>query len=254
MKKTFIIPVIILVTILATAIVVAQGPVEVSPASWWEQILNIFKSTTTFTIVGQDIRDIYPGITPYADRTLIINPGTTSHLYASSYCSSGHALFDIFANNYVPRFEMIDSAYFTCLSTNYQCIVEVYCMPHPMCSSNSECSSWVGSGSVCETKSAVDATMPLLNGETGSPITSYKRCTASCTGSPKTCYRIGSGTNANYCESATYECSYSTYSTIVSSNCASGAGSYTFGSLTSCQAAIPPTSSCSNECPSTGAK
>jgi len=63
-----------------------------------------------------------------------------------------------------------------------------------------------------------------------------------CTGS-KTCYRVSS-VNIGTCDFSTYPCTYSTYQTILDTNCAQGAGSFKYGSEPECLATI---STCGNK-------
>lgn len=193
---------------------------EAQAPTFWETLTSLF-SPNTFTIVGQDwLASQNP------DREIEVSPGASFSGVASTYCSSGHALFDVFVNNYVPRWENKDFTSFVCGASNSRCIVQVYCVPHADCSSDSDCASWKGAGSKCTTKTATDPYMPLRDSN-GNLISSYKICTAPCTGTAKHCWRIGSG---NTCEEAIYNCDYITYP-----NCPS---TFSYTSLSSCQSAI----------------
>ncbi len=201
--------------------IIAQSPIIVEESTLFERIISFF-TDTGFTIVGQDV-----GASVNADETWEVQPGTVFNRDADTYCSSGHGLFNVFVDNYVPRFEMKDFAYFNCGSQNDRCLVELYCMPHDFCSSDSQCESWVGSGSECNTKNAVDPYMPLIDASTGNNINSYTYCTSSCTGSDMNCWRI----IGSQCEKRTYGCGYETYP-----NCPS---SYSYTSLGECENDLP---------------
>ena len=245
MNKQKSIIAILLVTTLMFSIMMVSAVATVEPPSFWENLFSIFSSGPTFTIVGQDLH-----ASDTRDALVNVTAGASTNLVASNYCSSGHALFDVYAVNLVsgeehffPRWETKDVTSFICGATNLRCAVEVYCVPHPDCTSNANCVSWIGTGSTCATKTTDQgATMPLKTSDASAFIDSYKYCTPVCTGASKTCYRINAGNTA--CESATYDCSYSTYSTIISSNCVNGAGSYIFGSAAACNDAIANNQQC----------
>jgi len=248
MKRNLFIITIVLATLLIETFlignVIAQDTkITVDSPTILESLLAFLRGNQlTFTIVGVDV-----GASVTADYTWDnIAPGTNFNHLASEKCSSGHGLFDVYANNYVPRFEMKDNAIFTCGSTNSKCIVELYCMNKDFCTSDSSC----GSGYQCLTKTATDPYMPLKT-SSGTTINSYNYCKASsgCTGQSKTCYRVSSS-NPLTCESSVYSCSYPTYQEIINTNCASGAGSFIYSSSSSCSVntCTPDNSGASNVC------
>lgn len=275
MKQKSLLLVILGILIISTFLVGAESQEELwskppkviaDAPTIWEKIVNFFRQQETFTIVGQDrLCDIEPkyksgsisGIsqTSYQERGLFLgywsfSPGTVggnSETYTSNFCPSGHGLYDVYCQTNplaplgdvgTPRFEMKDSFYFTCTSACAKCNVELYCCPQD-CGEGDSCPS----GQTCTTKTATDPYMPLKDAFTGTNLNSYQYCkqtTSGCTGS-KTCWRVGA---SNTCEDATYSCTYSTYDTIVSTNCAEGAGSFIYGSESTCKANLCTPKTC----------
>lgn len=161
---------IVLVSIVGT--VVAQNEIPTvssegfSLISWFKHTFNI----QDFTIVGQDRDcDVFARKTFYFDRGGLMDVSA-----ADAGCS--YALINVFNQNWDEIGEWKDDFKAYCGSTG--CIVEIYCCPHPECSSDSQCENWEGIGSDCKTNYEVDPYMPLLD-EFHDPITSYKYCTSS---------------------------------------------------------------------------
>lgn len=165
--------------------------------SWFKHTFNI----QDFTIVGQDRHcDVYVR----TGNTLYFDKGDLMEVDASDG-GCNYALIDVFNGNWNEIGEWKNEFKAYCGGTN-GCIVEIYCCPHPECSSDSQCRSWEGTGSECKRKYEVDPHMPLMD-ENHNIITSYKYCTAQCTGPDITCWRIEQGS----CVSRTYNCGYETY-------------------------------------------
>jgi len=209
--------------------------------------LNFFRNIVSqeYTIVGQ----ARSCDTTRPAKTLSYSYGDLMTIKSSSYCSNNYGLLDMFDKKYNEYGEFKGSMNLYCGDSD-GCLVEVYCCPHAECSSDSNCESWVGTGSECETKRAVDPYLPLLDSSLN-PITSFKYCTSSCTGDSISCWHINSGV----CESRTYDCSYGTYPDCPSS--------YPYTSLSKCTAALPvdtcgdgicqateTTTSCASDCKS----
>jgi len=210
---------------------------EVEPPNFFDKLLRLF-SESSFTIVGQDN---HASVNP--DETWYINPSATfskTKSQTNSLCNGNSGFYNVFArlpndNTWYERFELIDDITVSCVSSNQDCIIELYCMPYDYPPSNTDCNSWE-SGSQSATKTATDPLMPLLDFY-GDPINTYTYCTEGCTGNPITCWRV----NGDECQSRQYSCGYETYP-----NCPT---SWSYTSRTTCEDNIP-SEDCSGKDPS----
>jgi len=198
-------------------------------------------SLLEFSIVGQDnYADSYPiQQWSYSQGQLIYR--TASDL---GICSSGHGLFDVYeisgSGGWNPKFETKDSISLSCPYSG-GCGVELYCMPHDFCTSDSQCNSWIGIGSTCETKNQVDPYVPLKTSNGQTTITSYKYCTVQCSEPNKVCW--GLNTDSSNCVSRTYNCGYTEYDNL----CGGVQGTaFPYDSQTECRAEIVQPIVCGN--------
>lgn len=183
--------------------------------SWLKHTLNI----QSFTIVGQDrYCDVYPKKTIYFDQWDLMDVKAPD-----GGCS--YALINLFDQTWNTIGEYKDELNFYCGDTS-GCIAEIYCCPHPECTSDSQCTSWEGTGSECTTRYAVDPYMPLKD-ENNNVVASYNYCTPQCTGSDINCWREEGGV----CVLRTYNCGYETYP-----NCPT---TYPYTSEPACKADLP---------------
>lgn len=194
-----------LVLVLSLSLVAAQ---DSSQMSILDKISFFFRGLisggNTFTIVGQ-----LQSSSTYPDRTWDVLPGQFFEKDASAYCSSGHGLFNVYINNYIPLFEQSDMLKFTCQSDSQKCIAGVYCTPYGFPETQQDCDQRYP-GSHLATSTQTDQYMPFVDINL-QPITSFKYCDQSaCTNQPPiTCWASNSaGSN---CDSRTYDCTYETY-------------------------------------------
>ena len=211
MKKKSNRSIIILIGIVITLILLGGILIQnkENPNHSFLSKIKQFFNVEQFSVIGENRNcDTYARETFYYNANALIN--------VNSYdAGCRYSLIDVYDQSWNPRGEYKDSLYAYCGSSN-GCIVEIYCCPHPECSSDSDCRSWVGTGSRCVTSTAND---PHIDYE----YSSYKYCTAACTGPDITCWRISSNT----CEYRHYDCGYSTYP-----NCPS---TYPYTSKTQCE-------------------
>ncbi|MFA6073986.1 MAG: hypothetical protein WC758_07765 [Candidatus Woesearchaeota archaeon] len=235
MKAQKTVPILVLISLLLISGVCAYSvtsngvTTEVNAPSdnLFTDIVNWFKnlfgtSVEDFTIVGQDRHcDTYvkEGNTQYFNYNVLMNVNTID------YCSQSYGLIDVYDKKWNKKGEYKNSINFNCDDSD-GCIVEIYCCPHPECTSNSNCESWIGTGSKCITKNEVDSLLPLKDNNQNI-ISSYKYCTPKCSGTSINCWRLESGV----CNKRTYDCSYSTYP-----NCPT---TYPFTTEASCKNTIP---------------
>lgn len=245
-NKTKIIGITLVIALLIFSMMsVNAQSLTIPQPTLWEKIKAFF-GTTTFTIVGQDTQ---ASVNP--DQTFTVDSGASFSKFTSqtqAYCNGHSGLYDIFRTsggvNNVPYYEAIDFVEFNCGTWNTECMVQLYCLPYSYPPTDATCNSWRSGYTLTSNydktdgSPLVDPTMPLYNFNTQQIITQYFYCKAptQCTGADKTCWRKKA--DGTTCESATYNCDYSTYNSIVSSNCASGARTYTFGSQSSCTGSL----------------
>lgn len=194
---------------------------NVDGVSTLEKLFNLINQNKfIITQTGIDkkcdyVRSAYNSYLPGAGYSLAVTTST---------CVSGHGQITVYRNSVdYPKLEFTDAAQFNCLDNGVstdRCIVEINCCPHPECSSNSNCVSWVGSGSTCTSRNYVYydsfSKLPKYYDSTGGNLlTTYKACTASPSCTPETnaafCTRLGKScgsvtANDNCGVSRTYNC------------------------------------------------
>lgn len=201
-KKLLICLIICTILIVSTSIVLATETISKQP-TFWDKILAFLRGGGTFSVVGQAR---HCDVNPTQEWTLAPNEAFQR--------TQANCLFDVFVENYVPVKEYKDSVNIMCGSTQTQCIVQMYC------NCDAECPATpCPSGSECLTSTQADPYIPLN-------FASWTYCSASCTGSPITCWRI----EGSSCASRTYTCDYETYP-----NCPT---SYPYTSYSQCQSNI----------------
>jgi hypothetical protein len=198
---------------------------KIEEATLWERIKNLF-SVTKFTIVGQDRKC---SVNP--DHISWVNKRGDSYSISGGICTIidnppfgvNQSLFNVYTHSaisdtWVKRYELIgDDTMEILFCDAYRCKYEIYCCPHPECTSNSQCEIWEAPGSTCETKEEVDPWMPLKQitaysfeyggYSTLEDVLSYNYCVPGCIGAPIECWQIYN----NVCQKATYACNYETY-------------------------------------------
>lgn len=101
--------------------------------SWFQHTFGI----QTYSVVG-DARQC--SLT--ADKTIRLEGNEVLQQSASTYCSSGHGLWDVFSPKWNPWKEYNDNIDIRCNPNNDYCMVELYCCDHPEPTSNSNCREW----------------------------------------------------------------------------------------------------------------
>jgi len=111
--------------------------------------IKTYFSGEEFSIVGT-----YRHCSLTPEKTGSVYPGTTETISASSYCSSGSGLIDVYLLNgdvtypykeFIDKVTLPDQPGYAKLTYIY----EIYCCPHPQCTSDSNCVTWYGTGSKC---------------------------------------------------------------------------------------------------------
>ena len=150
--------------------------------TWFQKTFGV----ETYSIVG-DYRqcDRYPGKTVQVAWQGTIPKASTYYTYS---------LTDVYDKKWNTIGEWKDSPNLICGDSD-GCIAEYYKCPHPECTSNSQCSSWYGSGSECKTKIANDPNIVYQSGS------SFKYCTQPSQVEVTCYYYTGSGSS---CSTRTY--------------------------------------------------
>ena len=150
--------------------------------TWFQKTFGI----QTYSIVG-DYRqcDRYPG------RTIQVAWQGTIPKASTYYTNS---LTDVFDKKWNTIGEWKNSPNLICGDSD-GCIAEYYSCPHPECTSDSQCSSWYGSGSECNTKVANDPNIAYQSGNTFNYCTEPSQVEVTCY------YYTGSGSS---CSTRTY--------------------------------------------------
>lgn len=225
---------ILILSTLAIALVSAQeinppdfitSPAQFNFISWFTHTFGIEK----FSVVGDSRR-----CSSSPDYSISILNGVHYTDSASSHCSSGYGIWDIFSPGWNPYKEYNNNVDVTFGSTGGN--AQLYCCSHPECSSDSDCQNWVGQYSTCKSASCVS----WLGG--------YK-CTTD----------FGVESNIPYCRSSFKYCSQNIYKDcyyISSGSCvkhtypgvttcpSSYQGSTLYSSLSSCSSNICTPTTC----------
>lgn len=216
----------------------AASELPFSFSSWFEHTFGV----DTFSVVG-DAQQC--GDNGNADYTFTTSGGDSFTGKASSFCSSGHGIWDVFiGDSWKPYLEFKDLVYIQCNSANTQCNFELYCCPHIEPSTTSNCQSWYGTYSEMKSASCTAWTNPptgaathgykcttIYGTESSIPYaySSFKYCTLN---EGFDCYYYsGTGTT---CSKKTYPESYGSCSTVYSYN-----GYLLYSSKTTCESKIP---------------
>jgi len=225
---------ILLINIISAQEIVITPDNGFNLISWFTHIFGIQK----FSVVGDSQTCGNNGNPNYAWSVGSNQNFMTGTVLSGSRPSSipSNSLIDIFTNGWTPFIEQksINSPYNTCGTG--PCNIQIYTCPHPECSGDSNCQSWIGTYSICKTASCTSWGVGYkctANGITEGNIPYYTSSFKYCTNNVGvTCYYYaGSGTS----------CTPRVYSGVTS--CPSSyQGQTLYSSKSTCESNIPPPS------------
>lgn len=161
-RSIFVIGIIVIISLVG--IVFAQST-EIVVEEKGFNLISWIKGTfglSTFSIVGDSRQcDNYPSKTLYYsyDELMMVSGSTGTNWP----CPSENGLIDVFDGKWNPFGEWNQDFIAYCGDAD-GCIVEVYCCPHPECTSDSQCISWYGTGSECIISNADDPQIDYMEG------------------------------------------------------------------------------------------